>query len=149
MHHPKPNPWLRTALFSLPVVGLVAMAPMTWREAHAAANDDIRTVDVEVLDLQKGTSETTKMTLALDGQRSSKLSLPIGDFQYQVDARCDQALSGHVPTTVKLRRYDMRPGSPGRLDVESGAAISPGVRTVIATVQRPDGSRVEVAVRVH
>jgi hypothetical protein len=148
MHHPKPNPWLRTALLSLPVAALVA-APIGWKEAHAAANEDVRTVDVEVIDLQKGASETTKMTVALDGTRSSKLSLPIGDFQDQIDARCDPALSGHVPTTVKLRRFDMRPGSPGRLDVESGAAVTPGVRTVIATVQRPDGSRVEVAVRVH
>jgi hypothetical protein len=144
MNHPKPNPWLRTALLSLPVLALVGST-----DARAAANEDIRTLDVEVVDATKGASETTKMTVALDGQKSSKLSIPIGDFQYQIDARCDPALSGHVPTTVKLRRYDMRPGAPGRLDVESGAAISPGARMVIATVQRPDGSRVEVAVRVH
>jgi hypothetical protein len=131
---------------SLPVVALLAAAPVG---AHAAGNDEIRTLDVEVVDAQKGASETTRMTVALDGQRSSKLSIPIGEYQYAIDARCEPALSGHVPTSVKLRRLDLRPGAPGRLDVESGAAVSPGVRTVIATVMRPDGSRIEVAVRVH
>ncbi|MGZ3416437.1 MAG: hypothetical protein ACXWUG_06060 [Polyangiales bacterium] len=144
MTHPKPNPWTRPLLLSLPVVALLASGV-----AHAAANDDIRTVDVEVVDAQKGTTETTRMTVALDGQRSSKLSIPIGDYQYFVDARCEPALSGHVPTTIKVKRTDLRPGSPGRIDVESGAAVSPGVRTVVATVSRPDGSRIEVAIRIH
>jgi hypothetical protein len=148
MTQPKPNPWTRPLLVAVPLL----VAPLGVAQA-ANTNADVRTLDIEIVDSGKGAAETTKMTVALDGDRTSRLSLPIGDFTYDVKAHCDSALpassTGRVPTTIALHRFDHRPGAPGRIDVDAAAGLAPGNRTVIATIQRPDGSRVEVAIRIH
>ena len=117
--------------------------------AEGAASPTIRTLDIEVVDTTKTGSETTHFALAIDGQRSTKLSVPAADLSYQLDARCESPAGGALPIELKLHRGDHRPASPLRVDVEFAVSVPVGVRTVVATAARPDGSKVEIAVRAH
>ena len=117
--------------------------------AHAAPTPTVRTLDVEVTDAAKGATDVTRFLLAFDGTKASHISLPIGDLGYHVSARCDLLANGALPITVGVHRTDNRPGSPAKIDVDLAVAIPVGVRTVIANAVRPDGSRIEVAIRAH
>lgn len=117
--------------------------------AHAAPTPTVRTLDVEVIDAAKGATDVTRFSLVVDGTKSSHISLPIGDLGYHVNARCDPFANGVLPINVGVHRADPRPSSPARVDVDLAVAIPVGVRTIIANAVRPDGSRIEVAIRVR
>lgn len=118
--------------------------------AHAAPTPHTPvTLDVEISDTTKQSTETMKFLLAMDGNRATKLSLAAGDFAYQLDARCEGVSSGALPVTLKLFRGDHRSGSPGRIELEVNVSVAVGTRTVVATATRPDGTHVELAVRAH
>lgn len=144
---------LRAAMNTLTLrrVGLAAATSviLVASLAHAAPIPTPRTLDVEISDTSKQSTETMKFLLAMDGTRPTKLSMAAGDFAYQLDARCDGVSAGALPITLKLFRGDHRSGSPGRIDLEVNVAVAVGTRTVVATATRPDGSHVELAVRAH
>lgn len=117
--------------------------------AHGAAPPAIRTLEIEILDATKSTNDTTRFALAIDGPKSTKLSVPAGDLSYQLDARCESPTAGMIPITISIHRGDHRPGSPLRLDFDSALSVPIGVRTVVVAAARPDGSKVEIAVRAH
>jgi hypothetical protein len=117
--------------------------------AHAANPPATRTLDVEITDSVKGATETTQFHFALDGTRSTKLSMASGDYGYLIESRLDAPASGAQPVGLKLVRSDKRTGSPGRMEIDLSVAVPVGARTIVANATRPDGSRVEIAVRVH
>lgn len=119
--------------------------------AHAAPSSS-RTIDVEITDSNgstNGTKETMHFNLALDGSNSTKVSMAAGDFSYRIEARSDGSNGSAVPVGLKLNRSDHRSGSPGRIDVDLNAAVPLGNRVVVATAARPDGTRIEIALRAH
>ena len=133
----------RTVLrHALPIFAVLTVAA----SASGGTNTLVRTLDIDVVDASKTGTESTRFVLALDGQKPAKMALSVGDLSYQIDARLE---SSSAAVGLSIHRYDKRPGSPARVDLELSVSPPPGARTVVASALRPDGSKVELAVRLH
>jgi hypothetical protein len=125
---------------------LLAVPVVVFAQGAAAAPTDLaRTLELEVVEVTKTSTETVRLALVLDGRGTSQLSLPIGGLFYTYRARIEGAQSGKVPATISLRRSDPKSNGGANIDVDAGATLASGVRTIVANVARPDGSRIELA----
>lgn len=144
--------WLARTLLALPTLALVGTAAAG--VAHGAATsspNDPHLVDVEITDDASSKPQTMRISLAVDAHGRSMVYLPVGDLNYSITAKVDPPAHGEtmVPTRLDVHRTDPHPGSPQRFDVAVDTALAIGARVTIATIARPDGTKIEIAARLR
>lgn len=144
--HPRPNPWNLVRI--LPVALPIALLPSP--AAAATPSPDARVAEVELVDtaLPKN-AQTARFTLALEDQGAASLNLPLDGYRYDLRLRCQSPSGGKVPTTFTLHRFDPHPGSPLAVSTSADLAMPLDAKKTVLSVQRPDGTRVEVTLRLR
>ena len=128
---------------------LVLLAP----PAHAGppTPTDARFAEVEVVDtaLPKN-AQITRFTLAIEESGPPALvQLPIDGFQYKVSVRCTAFSAGRLPTSLEVRRSDTHVGAPLTLSASTDVALPLDQKKVVFSIQRPDGTRADIALKVR
>lgn len=145
---PRPNPWHLARLVPLAVLPVVLSAT----PGHAATPPslDARVAEIELVDtaLPKN-AQTARFTLALEDQGSASLNLPLDGYRYDVRVRCQVPTNGKVPTALQLHRFDPHPGSPLAVSSSADLAMPLDAKKTVLAVQRPDGTRVEITLRLR
>lgn len=140
--HPRPNPWH---------LALVAPLLLVAMPAHAGTpTPEPRTADVEIVDtaLPKN-AQTARFSLTLEEQGRATLSLPYDGYRYDLKVRCQTPVAGKVPTSLEVHRWDSHPGAPLGVTASTDLAMALDQKKTVVSVVRPDGTRVEITLRVH
>ena len=141
---------LPVAFSTLALAGLLARGAAA---ADAAPLAGARSVEIEVTEVASAQQPamTSRFTLAVlfDGSLS-EIDTRIGDARYQVRLRVDHtgAAPGNV-LRVSLHRSNAGPTRVVDIDLSTVHVVETGRRTVIAKVDRAEGSRTEVAAVVR
>jgi hypothetical protein len=137
------------AIATLALAGLLARGASA---ADAAPASTARSVEIEVTEAA-GTqpATTSRITLAIlfDGS-PSEIYTRIGDASYKIKARVDHT-GGAVGNALHVSFHRSSPGAARLPDVDLNTThmVETGRRTVIAKVDRAEGSRTEVAALVR
>lgn len=140
--HPRPNPWHLALAAPLLLVTVPADA--------ATPPPEPRTADVEIVDtaLAKN-AQTARFSLTLEEQGRASLSLPFDGYRYDLRVRCMTPIAGKVPTALDVHRFDSHPGAPLAVSASTDLAMILDQKKTVFSVVRPDGTRVEITLRVH
>jgi len=119
--------------------------------AHAGTPmPEPRTADVEIVDtaLPKN-AQTARFSLTLEEQGRATLSLPFDGYRYDLKVRCQTPVAGKVPTALEVHRWDSHPGAPLGVDASTDLAMALDQKKTVVSGVRPDGTRVEITLRVR
>jgi hypothetical protein len=131
-------PLLLVLVFATPAL---AQAPASQAPAEAE-------VDVEVRDLDKGRDEITRFRLAVPASgATATLHSSMTDVRYELKLRQDRPGTGSY--ALELQRHAVSRVTRLDLHVDSARVLTAGQREVIGAVDRPDGSRTEVALTLR